>query len=121
MNLNISMVSQIPIYEQIENQIREMILSGELSTGECLPSIRFMAKELRVGIVTVKRAYEDLCNEELLVSMPGKGVYVSKIDSKKVKNAHREIIKEQIKDIISYAKSVDISSEEIIQMIKEDE
>lgn len=121
MKINISMVSQVPIYEQIEAQIREMILSGELSPGECLPSIRLMAKELRVGIITVKRAYEDLCNEELLISVPGKGVYVAEIDSGKVKEAHMEIIKEQIKDILIYAQSVDISKEEIIQMIKEEE
>lgn len=120
MKINISMVSQIPIYEQIEAQIRERILSGELKPGDCLPSIRLMAKELRVGIITIKRVYDDLCTEELLISVPSKGIYVSEIDSMKVKQTHLTMLREQIKDILQYAKSVNIKAEDIIQLIEEE-
>ena len=120
MNINISMVSQIPIYEQIETQLREKVLSGELKSGECLPSIRLMAKELRVGIITMKRAYEDLCAQGLLVSVPGKGVFVSDIDSDAVKEAHLAVIREQLMDIVSYASGVGITKQEIIRILEEE-
>ena len=83
MNIMISQLSQTPIYEQMESQIKRDILSGQLKPNEMLPSIRSMAKELGVGIITVKRAYDDLCNEGLLVSLQGRGVFVAEFDSVK--------------------------------------
>lgn len=68
LRLIISPVSKLPIYEQIENQIREQILTGQLVPGIQLPSIRELARELKVGVITAKRAYDDLCQEEVLIS-----------------------------------------------------
>ena len=85
MNIMINQLDQTPIYEQIENQIRQSILSGELQSNYMMPSIRKMAKELSVGIITVKRAYDDLCNEGLLVSIQGRGVFVADVDADKEK------------------------------------
>lgn len=91
MNFMISQFSQVPIYEQLENQIRQSILSGALKPEEMLPSIRSMARELNIGIITVKRAYDDLCAEGLLVSIQGRGVYVARVDAVQ---AHRTRIKQ---------------------------
>ena len=67
----------VPIYEQILRQIQGQILSGELQEGEALPSMRLLAKELRVSVITTKRAYEELEREGFLVTVPGKGCFVA--------------------------------------------
>lgn len=119
MNFQISMVSQVPIYEQIELQIREQILAGELPPGTQMPSIRAMAKELRIGIITVKRAYEDLCAEGMLVSHPGKGVYVAEVDADQAKAIHREELVRQLQDVCQFARSSSISLEELLELTAE--
>ena len=77
MHIILSPLSGAPIYEQIERQIVSAITCGELLQGSALPSIRLMAKELGVGIITVKRAYDDLCADGWCYSLKGKGVFVS--------------------------------------------
>ena len=72
LNILISTLSQTPIYEQIQNQIKEMVLSGRIESNEQLPSIRLMAKDLKVGIITVKRAYEELEKEGIVVNFQGR-------------------------------------------------
>ncbi|NLL04677.1 MAG: GntR family transcriptional regulator [Clostridiaceae bacterium] len=119
MNILISVVSQIPIYEQIKNQIREQVLSGVLMPDTQLPSIRAMARELKVGVITTKRAYEDLCEEGILVSQPGKGVFVARLDHDCIRRKHLELIKEQLSDIKSYADSVNIGKEDIDRILSE--
>ena len=76
MKLIISSVSGEPIYEQIKNQIRSAIMSGELTAGEALPSLRKLAKELRVSVLTVTRAYNELADEGLVENVQGKGTFV---------------------------------------------
>ena len=76
MNIIISNTSSVPIYEQIEQQIKNMIVSGTLQEGEMLPSMRFLAKELRISLITTKRAYEELEKDGLIRSVSGKGFYV---------------------------------------------
>ena len=76
MKLIISSVSGEPIYEQIKNQIRSAIMSGELMAGEALPSLRKLAKELRVSVLTVTRAYNELADEGLVENVQGKGTFV---------------------------------------------
>ncbi len=73
MNIIISNSSGQPIYEQIVNQIKNMIISGELKEGDSLPSMRLLAKELRISVITTKRAYEELEREGFIVSITGKG------------------------------------------------
>lgn len=113
MNLLISNLSQTPIYEQIQNQITEMILSGKITSGEQLPSIRLMAKELKVGIITVKRAYEELEKEELVVNLQGRGCFVREIDLKVMKRQHLKSVRSQLKEIVEYCKKTGISEEEL--------
>ena len=77
MELYISNTGQEPIYAQITRQIKDKILSGELKEGDALPSIRLLAKELRISVITTKRAYEDLEAAGFIVTMPGKGSFVA--------------------------------------------
>lgn len=113
MNIMINQLSQTPIYEQMENQIRKSILSGELEANYMMPSIRRMAKELNVGIITVKRAYDDLCNEGLLVSIQGRGVFVASIDADKEKEIRRGQLREKLRDIKCFCDTSDISKDEL--------
>ena len=77
MELYISNTGQEPIYAQITRHIKDKILSGELKEGDALPSIRLLAKELRISVITTKRAYEDLEAARFIVTMPGKGSFVA--------------------------------------------
>lgn len=117
MRINISPVSKFPIYEQIENQIREQILTGQLTQGTQLPSIRELARELKVGVITAKRAYDDLCEEDMLISRPGKGVFVADLDLKMVQETHRTLLIEQLTDIKNYADSIGIGKEELTELL----
>lgn len=115
MNIMINQLSQTPIYEQMENQIRQSILSGELEANYMMPSIRRMAKELNVGIITVKRAYDDLCNEGLLVSIQGRGVFVASIDADKEKEIRRGQLRERLKELKVFCDTSDISKDELME------
>lgn len=77
MEIYISNQSQKPIYEQITGQLKEKILAGELSEGEALPSIRLLAKELHISVITTTRAYEDLERDGFVATVPGKGTFVA--------------------------------------------
>ena len=115
MNIMINQLSQTPIYEQMENQIRQSILSGELEANYMMPSIRKMAKELNVGIITVKRAYDDLCNEGLLVSIQGRGVFVANVDADKEKEVRRGQLRERLKELKVFCDTSDISEGELME------
>ena len=85
MNIIISNISGIPIYEQIEEQIKTQIMSGALSAGDLLPSMRVLAKELRISIITTKRAYEDLERDGYISTVQGKGCYVNAVNENLVR------------------------------------
>lgn len=119
MNILISQLSQTPIYEQLKNQLRQEILAGNLAKNEMLPSIRGLAKELGIGVITVKRAYDDLCNEGFLVSLQGRGVFVADINTGIEHKLRLERLKEQLKELKEYCESSAISKEEVISIINE--
>lgn len=119
MNLAVSTMSQTPIYEQIENQIKELILTGQLKAGEQLPSIRIMAKDLKIGIVTCRRAYDDLCEEGFLISHPGKGVFVAEVNREQARNIYRQVLKDQLEDVCEYAKNSGFCKKDVIDIIQE--
>lgn len=118
MNLMISPLSQTPIYAQLEDQLRQNILSGNLSANEALPSIRVLAKELGIGIITVKRAYDDLCGEGLLVSLQGRGVFVAPMSPEHIRQIRMTQLNEKLQDIRLYCDSSAITCEELIAAIK---
>lgn len=113
MKLTVSGLSQISIYEQIKQQIKEQVFSGTLKSGEQLPSIRMLAKELKVGVITSKRAYDDLCEEGVLVSHQGKGIFVAEISTEDVKANHLQIVEDHLRDAASAAKQYGINETEV--------
>ena len=117
MNLMISSLSQTPIYEQIKMQIKELILTGKLTNGAQLPSIRLMAKDLKVGVITVKRAYDDLSAEGFTNNVPGRGIFVADIDNDKVKKIHLEMLAERLEEIKDFCNGSGISKSEFGQEV----
>lgn len=117
MNFMISHFSQVPIYEQLENQIRQNILSGSLAPEDMMPSIRSMARELNIGIVTVKRAYDDLCAEGLLVSIQGRGVFVNRVDAVQAHKALIERMALMLRDVKKFCDTSAISKQELLDEI----
>ena len=116
MVLQISALSSLPIYEQIKQQIKEQIFDGSLQAGVQLPSIRMLAKELKVGVITAKRAYDDLCAEGLLISRPGKGVFVAEIDKEQAVKVHEQVIFEQLSETAQSAKEYSIEKEKFVSL-----
>ena len=108
-----------PIYEQIEYQIRAQIFSGELKAGEALPSIRTLAKELTIGIITAKRAYDDLIGEGLLYAVPGKGVFVAERREEELVGSKLKRLREQLAGAKKYASENGISSEQFAKILQE--
>lgn len=119
MNIHILNSSNLPIYLQIKNQLIEQILKGELKEGTKLPSIRQLAKDLQISIITTKRAYEELEREGYIHSVPGKGSYVSLNEKELLKQKQMEIISSHLREITSEAKKYGISLEQIIQLLEE--
>lgn len=119
MNILISALSQTPIYEQIQNQIKEMVLSGKLKSQQQLPSIRLMAKDLKVGIITVKRAYEELEKDGVVITLQGRGCFVADIDRSKIKSIHLDMLRERLLEIKEFADASDISPSEMHKVINE--
>lgn len=109
--------SVIPLYEQITRQIKEQILQGKLEQGSILPSIRMMAKELKVSIITVKRAYEDLEQEGFVKTTPGKGTYVSLDNRERLMEIRISQLEEKLEEVISSAKSIDMSLEDLVERV----
>ncbi len=108
-----------PIYEQIEYQIRAQIFSGELKAGEMLPSIRMLAKELRVGIITAKRAYDDLVGEGFLYAVPGKGVFVAERRPDDLVSNKLGRLKEQLREAEKFARENGIAPEQFREILRE--
>lgn len=119
MHVTILYETGVPIYEQIKTQIREEILRGDLKEGETLPSIRTLAKELKIGIVTAKRAYDDLCAEGFLYSLQGKGVFVASLEGTTADNYADSEIREKFLEIASFAERNSVNREKIKQIYKE--
>lgn len=118
MNIIISNSSDKPIYEQIAKQIKKMIISGELSAGESLPSMRFLAKELRISVITTKRAYSDLERDGFIETVTGKGSFVAKQNLSFIREEQLRITEEFLQKAVDVAKSSNISWEELEDMLK---
>ena len=88
LNIIISNSGETPIYEQITGQIKNMVMSGQLQEGDALPSMRTLARELRISVITTKRAYEDLERDGFITTVVGKGSFVRKADTRPVSYTH---------------------------------
>jgi GntR family transcriptional regulator len=106
------------IYEQIVNQLKDAIVSGELVSGEALPSIRKLAGELQVSVITTKRAYEELEKEGLIRSTPGKGFNVCEYNTDYLREKQLMLLEERMNELILAAKSAGLSLEEVKEMLE---
>jgi GntR family transcriptional regulator len=107
----------IPIYEQIAKQIKEAILSGGLAEGEPLPSIRLLAKELRISVITTKRAYEELENEGFIVTVSGKGSFVAAVNRELLQEEARKRMEACLGEAIEAARSAGVSCRELTELV----
>lgn len=110
--------SGVPIYEQIKEQIKEAILSGELHADDTLPSIRQLAADLKVSVVTTTRAYSELEQEGYIYNLQGKGCFVSSVDSELVREQMLRKIESGFSIAIGAAKIAKISREELHQLLE---
>lgn len=117
MDIIISNSSGKPIYEQITNQIKNLILSGELKAGESLPSMRLLAKELRISVITTKRAYEDLERDGFITTVIGKGSFVSETNTELMKEEQYRNIEEYLNKAVDSAKKSGIKLEEMYELL----
>lgn len=118
MNIVISLTSNQPIYEQIKNQIKQEILNGNLKNGDMLPSIRILAKELNVSVITTKRAYEELEKEGYIITVPAKGTFVGDVNREKIFIDETKEIEEYLKPIVRKAKLLGLGLEKLMEIIK---
>jgi len=117
MKILISNSSKQPIYEQISDQIKEQIIKGTLIEDMPLPSIRNLAKDLQISVITTKRAYEELEREGYIHTVPGKGTFIAYQNKEEIKEKKYEIIEESLVKIIEKSKILEISKAELIEMI----
>ena len=118
MNLIISNTSGKPIYEQIVSQIKRQIVSGELVSGEMLPSIRSLAKDLRISVITTKRAYDELEREGLIVTAAGKGSFVAERNAEWLREDVLRKIEDHLQQISQLAAQIGLSGEDLCEMLQ---
>ncbi|MFJ7953756.1 GntR family transcriptional regulator [Lysinibacillus sp. NPDC096418] len=117
MQIIISNSSKEPIYEQIYAQIKKLILTGELQEGQSLPSMRQLAKDLEISVITTKRAYEELEKNGLIYSIVGKGSFISEQNMEMVKERKMKAIEEKLVVAIQNSKEMGISLAELKEML----
>lgn len=110
--------SGVPIYQQIAEQFEEDILAGKMKQGEYLPSIRGLAKELRISVITTMKAYEELEKQGLITAVQGKGYYVNAQDSAMLREQHMRKMEEHLQNAIAAAKIAGVSMEELAETLK---
>ena len=117
MDIIISNSSGVPIYEQIARQMKGLILRGELREGEALPSMRLLAKELRISVITTKRAYEELEREGFLDNVPGKGCFVAPQNRELLREIQLRRVEEKLSQAVDEARRGGFSLEELQEML----
>ncbi len=118
MNIIITNSSELPIFEQIENAIKEAIFSNELKEGEMLPSVRSLANDLKISFLTVKRAYDELEASGFIKTVQGKGSYVSPKNLDLIKEEKLKEIQNYIEKIYEVSKLSNISKDEVKELFK---
>lgn len=117
MDIIISNSSGKPIYEQITSQIKNLIMNGTLREGDLLPSMRLLAKELRVSVITTKRAYEELERDGFIETVLGKGSFVAKQNIEFIREQHLKTVEEHLKYAVDVARASSIGLDELADML----
>ncbi len=115
--LKILQNSDVPIYKQIATQFKEDIMSGKISEGKYLPSIRGLARDLKISVITTMKAYEQLSEEGLISPVQGKGYMVNAQDREMVKEQHLRLLEQHLQNAMDSAKLAGVSREELLKMI----
>ena len=118
MDIIISNSSGKPIYEQISSQIKSLIFGGQLREGESLPSIRLLAKELRISVITTKRAYDELEADGFLYTVAGKGCFVAQKNTQLLREENLKKIETYMQSIYLLAQTCNLSREEVEEMLR---
>ena len=118
LNIQVRPQGTMAIYEQIVNQLKDAIVKGELKAGEALPSIRGLAMELEVSVITTKRAYEELEKEGLLRSVAGKGFYVCEYNTDYLKEKQWMILEKRMTEVLQDCKSAGLTKQDIVEMVE---
>lgn len=117
MDIIISNANKNPIYDQIASQIKNLIITGELNEGDALPSMRLLAKELRISVITTKRAYEELERDGFIETVTGRGSFVASKNLEFIKEEHLRMAEEYLLKSVDVAKSSGITLEELIEIL----
>lgn len=117
MDIIIRNTGEQPIYDQITRQVKAQILTGALAEGEALPSMRALARDLRISVITTKRAYEELEREGFITTVPGKGCFVAERDMELVREDARRRVEEHLSRAVNAARAGGISREEVAQAL----
>ncbi len=118
MKIIISNSSSVPIYEQIKNAIINQIMNGELAEDEALPSIRSLASDIKISVMTIKKAYDELESEGYIVSIQGKGTFVAPKNTELAREQAQKDIEDHIQKAIDIANRFNITKKEIIDLIE---
>lgn len=110
--------SDIPIYKQISSQLRDDIMNGRISEGEYLPSIRGLAKDLKISVITTMKAYEELTAEGLVSPVQGKGYIVNPQDREMVREQQLRLLEQHLLNALDAAKTAGLSTNEVVEMLK---
>lgn len=117
MEITLSSSSMTPIYEQLTTQIKSLVIDGKLAAGEALPSVRSLAAELKISALTVKKAYDRLEEEGLIVTVHGKGSFVERTDTQLALEFRRHEAEKQLAEALARAEAAGLSREEILETI----
>jgi len=117
-NILIDNKSGAPIYDQIYSQIKSQIISGALKEDEMLPSIRALAKDLRISFITTKRAYEELEKDGFIYTLPAKGCYVAPKNVELLREENLKKIEGYIEEVIKLADTCNLSGEDVVRMVR---
>ncbi|OUM84621.1 MAG: GntR family transcriptional regulator [Bacillus thermozeamaize] len=118
MKIIISNAGKEPIYEQIKRQLKESILKGELKEGDLLPSIRQLAKDLHISVITTKKAYEELEKEGLITSVVGKGSFVAGQSREFLREKRLKLVEEKLAEVVAESKALNIDLNELQEMLR---
>lgn len=117
MEITLSSSSMTPIYEQLTTQIKSLVIDGKLAAGEALPSVRSLAAELKISALTVKKAYDRLEEEGLIVTVHGKGSFIERTDTQLALEFRRHEAEKQLAEALARAEAAGLSREEILETV----
>lgn len=119
MNISVSSASELPLYKQLYDGISSAVIRGELREGELLPPIRTVSQDLRISVISVKRAWEELERDGFINTAVGRGCFVARLSEEKINEMRGKMLREKFLPDIEYAKRLGVDASELIEIIKD--